>query len=106
MIVISPGYFELDSVVQISKTIQEVRSLFNSNLELAGYLFTMSDPTINSEVSLDILRKNYPDNLLKTVIPRNTDIRDAHFSKKDIFSFSPQSKSAQAYGRLLEELSL
>lgn len=106
LIVISPGYFELDSIVQISKTIQEVRSLFNPTLELAGYLFTMSDPTINSEVSLDVLRNRYPDKLLRTIIPRNTDIRDAHFSKKDIFSFSPQSKSAQAYNRLLEELSL
>jgi chromosome partitioning protein len=55
LIVISPGYFELDSIVQISKTIEEVRTFFNPSLALAGYLFTMSDPTINSEVSLDIL---------------------------------------------------
>jgi chromosome partitioning protein len=38
------------------------------------------------------------------VIPRNTDIRDAHFNKQDIFSFSPEAKAAQAYKRLIEEL--
>jgi chromosome partitioning protein len=47
IVVVSPGYFELDSIVQISKTIQEIREYFNPNLDLLGFLFTMSDPTIN-----------------------------------------------------------
>ncbi len=104
LITVSPGYFELDSVVQISKTIQEVREYFNANLEMAGFLFTMSDPTVNAKTSLRILRQTYTDSVLKTVIPRNTDIRDAHYHKQDIFSYAPDSKSAQAYERLLVEL--
>jgi chromosome partitioning protein len=32
LVVVSPGYFELDSIVQISKTIEEVRSFFNPHL--------------------------------------------------------------------------
>jgi len=104
LVVISPGYFELDSVKQINKTIQEVQEYFNSDLDLAGYLFTMSDPTINSRTSLKLLRQTYTDAVLKTVIPRNTDLRDAHFNKVDIFSFNPRSKGAQAYARLIEEL--
>ncbi len=36
LITVSPGYFELDSIVQISKTIQEVREYFNPQIELAG----------------------------------------------------------------------
>jgi len=104
LVVISPGYFELDSVKQINKTIQEVRELFNPDLQLAGYLFTMSDPTINSRTSLKLLRQTYTDAVLKTIIPRNTDLRDAHFNKVDIFSFNARSKGAQAYTRLIEEL--
>ena len=104
LITVSPGYFELDSIVQISKTIQEVREYFNPQIELLGFLFTMSDPTVNSKTSLRILRQSYTDAVLKTVIPKNTDIRDAHFHKKDIFTFAPHSKSAQAYTRLLVEL--
>jgi chromosome partitioning protein len=104
MVVVSPGYFELDSIVQISKTIKEVREYFNPVLELMGFLFTMSDPTINTSTSLQILRQTYTDKVLKTVIPRNTDLRDAHFSKQDIFSFSPTAKAAQAYNKLIHEL--
>ena len=104
IVVVSPGYFELDSIVQISKTIKEVREVFNPLLELMGFLFTMSDPTINTSTSLQILRQTYTDKVLKTVIPRNTDLRDAHFNKKDIFSYAPEAKSAQAYYKLIHEL--
>lgn len=104
LVAVSPGYFELDSIVQISKTINEVRDLFNPRINLLGFLFTMSDPTINTQSSLKILRQTYPDSVLKTIIPRNTDIRDAHFQKQDVFEYSPKSKSAQAYSRLIDEL--
>jgi chromosome partitioning protein len=104
LITVSPGYFELDSIVQISKTIQEVRGYFNPTIQIAGFLFTMSDPTINSITSLKILRQTYTGSVLNTIIPRNTDIRDAHFNKQDIFTYAPESKSAQAYTRLLVEL--
>jgi chromosome partitioning protein len=104
LITISPGYFELDSIVQINKTIQQVREYFNPAIQIAGFLFTMSDSTINSETSLKILRQTYTGSVLNTIIPRNTDIRDAHFNKKDIFTYAPESKSAQAYTRLLVEL--
>jgi chromosome partitioning protein len=106
IVVVAPGYFELDSIVQISKTIEEVQEYFNSHLKLRGYLFTMSDPTLNSKTSLKILRQTYTDSVFDTIIPRNTDLRDAHFNKQDIFSFNPTSKSAEAYDRLIEELFL
>lgn len=106
LVTISPGYFELDSIKQINKTIEEVQDNFNLDLELFGYLFTMSDPTNNSKASLEILREIYSDYLFKTVIPRNTDIRDAHLKKTDIFDFSPKAKAAQAYIRFIEELGL
>ncbi|MGA5823440.1 ParA family protein [Kitasatospora sp. NPDC094028] len=104
LVVVAPGYFELDSIVQISKTIKEVRELFNPSLELAGFLFTMSDPTVNSKTSLQILRQTYTSSVLNTVIPRNTDLRDAHFQKRDVFSFSPKSPAAFAYTKLIAEL--
>ena len=104
VVVVAPGYFELDSIVQISKTITEVQELFNPALKLLGYLFTKSDPTNNTAVSLRILRQTYTDRVLRTVIHQNTDIRDAHFNKVDIFTYNPNAKSALAYQRLIEEL--
>lgn len=104
LVVVSPGYFELDSIVQISKGIEQARQVFNPGLELLGFLFTMSDPTINARTSLQILRQTYTDKVLKTVIPRNTDLRDAHFSQQDIFTYNPMAKAALAYRKLIREL--
>ena len=81
-----------------------MRAVFNPHLALAGFLFTMADPTINSETSLKLLRQTYTQRVLTTIIPRNTDIRDAHFNKQDIFTFNPRAKAAQAYDRLIGEL--
>jgi chromosome partitioning protein len=103
LVIVSPGYFELDSIVQISKTIDQVKENFNVNLQLAGFLFTMSDPTVNSKTSLQILRQTYTGAVFNTVVPRNTDLRDAHFEKKDIFSYNPNAASAKAYSKLIEE---
>jgi len=106
LVVVSPGYFELDSINQINKTLHEVKEYFNPTLNLLGYLFTMSDPTINSRTSLQILRQSYTSQVLNTIIPRNTDIRDAHFNKTDIFDYNPNALSARAYQSLLEEIGL
>jgi chromosome partitioning protein len=104
LIIVAPGYFELDSIVQIHKTIAEVREYYNPSLRVLGHLFTRADSTNNSASSLRILRQTYADQVLKTVIPSNTDIRDAHFAKQDVFTYSPKSKSAEAYKWLIEEL--
>jgi chromosome partitioning protein len=104
LVVVSPGYFELDSIVQISKTINEAREIFNPHLELFGFLFTMSDPTINTTTSLQILRQTYTGKVFNTVIPRNVDIRDAHFSKQDIIGYNKHASSAHAYNKLIAEL--
>lgn len=106
LIVVSPGYFELDSVVQISKTISNVQEFFNPNLKLLGLLFTMSDSTINTQTSLQVLRQTYTDKVLKTIIPKNVDLKDAHMNKQDIFAFNPHANAAKAYNSLIEEVFL
>src|SRR5512146_557837 len=88
------------------KTLEEVREYFNPDLALLGYLFTMSEPTINASTSLQILRQTYTQKVLRTVIPRNTDLRDAHFNKTDIYSFNPRAKAALAYEKLIREVFL
>jgi chromosome partitioning protein len=104
IVVIEPGYFELDSTVQFSKTVNEVRENFNPDLAIRGYLFTKSDPTNNSKISLKLLRDSYPNHVLNTVIPRTVDMKDANATKKDIFGFNPHSKAAEAYRQLIQEV--
>lgn len=104
LVVVSPGRFELQSLTQISKTLNRVTEDYNLNLKSAGFVFVMSDATLNSKTSLSVLRQTYPDLVLKTVIPRNTDIRDAHWNRQDIFKFNPKANSAIAYEKLIQEL--
>lgn len=106
IVVIEPGYFELESTLQIGKTLKEVQELFNPDLRLRGFLFNKSDATINSKTSLKVLRQTYGDFVLNTIIPRNVDLKDASFNRQDIFSFSPHSKAAAAFDRLIEEVFL
>jgi chromosome partitioning protein len=104
VVVVSPGFFELDSLVQLGKVVEEVKEYYNPHLELWGFLYTMSDPTISSRESLKILRQTYTDLVFKTVIPRNVDLRDASFQQKDIFDFNQKAKGAEAYDKLISEM--
>jgi chromosome partitioning protein len=106
MVVCSPGYFELESLGQLQKVLAEVRGYFNPDLKLLGFLFTMSDPTLNTAASLQMLRQAYMSKVFHTVIPRNTDLRDAHFNKMDVFSYARNSKAARAYEKLIREVFL
>jgi chromosome partitioning protein len=106
LVVVSPGYFELDSIVQISKTIANVKEFFNPHLQMLGFLFNLSDNTINTRTSLQLLRQTYTDAVLHTIIPRSVDIKDASMNHTDIFGYNPESNAAKAYARLLEEVFL
>jgi len=53
-----------------------------------------------------VLRQTYPDLVFNTIIPKNVDLKDASFNRQDIFAFNAQSKAAQAYNRLIEEVFL
>ena len=106
VVVTSPGFFELDSLVQLGKVVEEVREFYNPNLELFGFLFNMSDPTISSRESIKILRQTYTKQVFKTIIPRNVDLRDASFAKQDIFAYNADAKTAEAYQKLIDEMGL
>ena len=104
LIVVEPGYFELESTIQNGKTIKEVQDLFNPALKMRGFLFNKSDGTINTRTSLQLLRQTYPDHVFRTIIPRSVDLKDASFNKQDIFSYNTQCKAAEAFNRLIEEV--
>lgn len=106
IIVVIPGYFELDSLVQINKVLAEVVEYFNPDLELLGYLFNMSDSTVNSRQSLQILRQTYTDQVFKAVLPRQTAVRDAHFERSDIFETHADKSYAKAFNKFIDELGL
>ena len=103
LVPVSPGFFELESLIQINKTIYEIQQI-NTALKIAGYLFTMGDNTTNSRVSLKVLRQTYPEYALANIVPKNVDARDASTARMDIFSYNPKAIAAEAYQRVIEEI--
>jgi chromosome partitioning protein len=104
--VIEPGYFELESIAQLTQTLVEVCDLYHPGLSLLGYLFTKADSTVNSRTSLQVLRDTFGSQVFNTIIPRNVALKNASFNKQDIFAFDPVCKGAHAYKRLIEEVLL
>jgi chromosome partitioning protein len=103
LVPVSPGGFELESIIQINKTIHEIQQI-NTSLKIAGYLFAMGDNTTNSKVSLKVLRQTYPEYALSNIIPKNVDARDASTARMDIFTYKPKSLAAEAYQRVIKEV--
>lgn len=106
IIIVEPGYFELDSITQIIRTIKTVQSEFNPNLVLRGILLNKSDTTIATTESVTMLKQMYPELLLPTIIPRNTDVKNAHYRKEDIFTYNAKASAAIAYEKLVQEVFL
>lgn len=104
IVVISPGYFELESINQINKTIYEVQQNFNPQLKIRGYLYGMADNTVISKTSLKVLRQTFPEYTFNNIVPRNVDLKDASMNKQDIFAYNPKSIGAEAYARVIEEV--
>jgi chromosome partitioning protein len=104
IVVVEPGYFELDSIIQLQKTIVRVQRNFNASLVLRGILMNKSDPTNSTKFALNALRQTYGELVFQTVIPRNTAIKEAHIKKTDIFSYDEKAYAAIAYANLLTEL--
>jgi chromosome partitioning protein len=101
---ISPGRFELGSIVDFEELVEKVIQNYNSLLRIRGYLYTRGDATVSGKECLITLRQRYPALTFKTIIPSNVDVRDASIRHLDVFGYKPQCVGAQHYMRLIQEV--
>ena len=71
-----------------------------------GILLTLADPYSITRDTLARIRKEFPDQLLRSVIPKNNDLQKAVGRACSVFEVAPASKGAAAYRGLIEELGL
>jgi chromosome partitioning protein len=105
LIPIQCEYFALEGVSELMETIQEIRKVGNSRLEVEGVLLTMFDERTNlsNQVMAD-LKAFFGDLVFKTVIPRNIRLGEAPSHGKPILLYDIKSKGAEAYIRLAREI--
>jgi chromosome partitioning protein len=98
-------YYALEGLSMLLDTIQQIRSVINPRLGIAGLLRTMYDPRNNlaEQVSAQ-LTEHFGNQLLRTVIPRNVRLAEAPSHGLPCTVYDPQSTGAKAYLALAVEM--
>ena len=98
-------YYALEGLGQLLKTVELVRQGLNPDLQVLGVLLTMYDK--RNQLARHVVHevnRNFPGRVFDTVISRTVDLAEAPSFGKSILQFNPNSKAAQEYRRLAEEV--
>ena len=105
LIPVSTSVFALNGIAMLEKTITRVkRGLRRPNLRITGVLCTMFDNTNVARDVVDETRRHFEDLVFQTIIPKNVKLEEAHSRIENIFTYANDSKGAEAYRELVEEV--
>lgn len=98
-------YLALEGLEQLLATIDLVKNNLGHDLKIVGALLTMysKNNNISREVAEEV-RKKFPGYVFNAVIPRAVVLAEAPRFGKTIFQYAPESRAAQAYRSLAEEI--
>jgi chromosome partitioning protein len=98
-------YYALEGLSQLLSTINLVRDNLNPRLKVAGVLLTMYDArtTLSADVAAEV-RRHLGSTVFQTIIPRSVRLAEAPSYGRPIVRYSPESRGAQAYQALTNEL--
>lgn len=98
-------YYALEGLAQLTNTVSRIKRTYNSHLEIEGVLFTMYDGRLNlTQEVAEQVKKYFPKQVFKTVIPRNVRLSEAPSFGQPINYFDKKSKGAEAYDKLAKEI--
>lgn len=98
-------FLALEGVTDLIKNINQVKKLFNPDLELHGVVLTMYDKRNNlTQMVEDDVRGFFGDKVYKTVIPRNVKVSEAPSHGKPVLLYDFKCPGSQAYISLAKEL--
>lgn len=97
-------YLALEGLGHLATTIDLVRRNLNPRLTIAGLALTMFDARtkLSDQVTAEV-RRHFPQTFA-TVIPRSIRLSEAPSFGQSIFAYAPDSRGAEAYARLADEL--
>ena len=105
MIPMQCEYYALEGLTDLVATLKKVRANLNPVLEIEGLLRTMYDPrsTLTQQVSAE-LEGHFGNKVYRTIIPRNVRLAEAPSYGKPVVAFDRNSRGAQAYLSLAQEM--
>lgn len=105
IIPIATEYHALTGTNTILSTIQQVKTLLNSNLKLSGVFITKYDERTNNDREIkDAIQNNFKSLCYKTIIRTNVRIKDATNNHKSVIELDPLSNGAMDYKELAKEI--
>lgn len=105
LIPVQAEYYALEGLGQLLETVNLVKDRIRPEVDILGAVITMYDGrTKLSDDVLQELYKYFPNNIFRSVIPRNVRLAEAPSFGRTIVHFDPGSKGAKAYERLAREV--
>ncbi|WP_269808400.1 AAA family ATPase [Cellulosimicrobium protaetiae] len=98
LIPIQCEYYALEGLSQLLKTIELIKSHLNPGLHVSTILLTMYDGRTNlaQQVAAEV-REHFPDQTLRTTVPRSVRISEAPSHGQTVMTYDPGSTGALAY---------
>lgn len=98
-------YYALEGLSQLMTTVRMVRKSFNQQLSLEGVLLTMFDGRTNLSIQVvEEVKKHFPGEVFKSVVPRNVRLSEAPSHGKPITDYDRMCRGAEAYLELADEI--
>jgi len=97
-------YLALEGIGLLMQTIQRIRTALFAELTIRGVVLTMFDHNNLSRDVVAEVQRYFPQQVFKSVIPRNVRLAEAPSYGQPISSYDPKSTGAQAYEALAREV--
>jgi chromosome partitioning protein len=98
-------YLALEGLAQLKGTIDRVHQHLNTTLSILGVVMTMYDGRTNlAQQVVEEVRRFFPHRIFNTLIPRSVRVSEAPSYGQLISEYDPQSRAAQAYSVLADEI--
>lgn len=98
-------YLALEGLAQLKGTIDLVQQQLNPQLTILGVVMTMYDGRTNlAQQVVEEVRRYFPQRIFNTLIPRSVRASEAPSYGQLLSEYDPQSRAAQAYTLLADEV--
>lgn len=98
-------YFALEGISKLLNTVRIVKGGLNPNIQVEGFLLTMYDNRLRlSQQVVEEVKKHFGGLVFNAVIARNVRISEAPSYGMSVIDYDKNSKGAQAYIELAQEI--
>ena len=105
IIPVTPSYLSLEGVVSLGKVVRRVRRGIGEAAPILGLVLTKVDHDVGEVPdSIEKLRSHYGGKVFDTEIRRDPKLDEAQSRNLDIFRYAPDSRGAEDYRQLLDEI--